>query len=174
MIYMIKKYSQGLSFYPLDGLEHNADDGLKCCFTLYNMNSGNMYPEDLKCGFALLLEIGYIIPVLLLGFFLQLIMTASGEKYHRVPVVVGFSTSFTAMALYAELLPEVGAAICFAMPEFGSGFAALYVSLSLSSFLMLLLHPSLMHRCQDKVSTHLPSRELFPSLEGCFYFSNSP
>ncbi len=155
LVYAVKYYSRHLSFYPLDGLKHNAIDGLICCLTPYNMKADDVYPEDdVKCDFALLFEIGYVISALLLGFCLQLIMTTSGKMYHRVPIVVGFCISFTAMVLYAEFVPEVGVSMCATMAEFGSCcFAASYIFLSY--FLMLLLYPSLMHRCQYEVSTHL-------------------
>ncbi len=150
MVYMIKQCSQGLHFYPLDGLEHNVHDGWKCCIALYN--AGNVYREDLKCDFALLLEIAYVVSVLLLGFFLQLIMT-KGEKYHRVAVVAGLSISFAAMALYAELLPEVGAAMYFAVPEFG--VVTLLHCMSLSSFLMCCCSASFLNAQMPRRSLNL-------------------
>ncbi len=135
---MIRYFSPHLNFYPLDGLG-DVTAGLLCCLTHHNVKDDDGYPEhDVKCDFALLLEIGYVISALLLGFCLQLIMKTSGKMYHRVPIVVGFCISFTAMVLYAEFLPEVGVSMCAAMAEFDSCcFAALYVFLSY--FLMLSL-----------------------------------
>ncbi len=130
MVYAIKALSKGLSFYPLDGLNHDIDDGLKCCFTLYSTSVNDIYPEgDLQCDFALLFEFGYVVSVLLLAFCLQLIMTTSGKKHHRVKFIIGFGISYLAMVLYAEFSHNVSTVMFITMPEFDSGFAALYVNI---------------------------------------------
>ncbi len=141
LVYAIKHFSSNLCLYPLNGLDDVTVDML-ICLTQYND----------KCDFVLLFEIGYVISALLLGFCLQLIMTTSGKAYHRVPIVAGFCISFTAMVLYAKFLPKVDVSHACRVDK-SLVVVALYAFLSY--FLMLLLYPSLMHRCQYEASTHL-------------------